>query len=450
MHRLFPFATPLLLAMTLPAQAADLRVTTFLDEYNGQCTRQHCSLRDAVTAANDLGVARIILQAGEYRLSRENPRDDENEIIEEDENLIGDLDVTGELTVIGQGIQATTINGGQVDRVFEAHPQARLVLRNLGITGGRTPREGGGLYNQGYAELIGVRIYNNYAASMFIRGQGGGIFNAGSLLVRSRSEILDNKAFGSEGALGSGGGIYNSATGVLYVRDSRIGASICQDDNDSGEGCGIYNAGQADIARTLIDNNRNSVLGSGSAIYNRGQLRLVNSTLSGNGPEESYSTRPAALQNGGGWGDDNSLISAELVHVTIAGNHHAGITNAARLSIRNSVIAGNVLEYGEVVANCHNLASASYQARGLLLGIDGGNCGADQYINDALTFTHHLFPLDDNNGTRVHALRRTSAAIDTGVGGCSSHDQRGLDRPRDGNGDGIAICDLGAFERAYP
>lgn len=446
MKPILRFAAPFLLVAALPAQAADLRVTTFADEYDGDCSRSHCSLREAVSAANALGRGRILLAAGEYRLSRENFRDDENEILEEDGNLLGDLDVSAELIVIGQGMRVTSLHGGQLDRLFHVQPEGRLLLRDLDVTGGRTPHEGAGIYNQGTTELVSARVYNNTAASMFQRGQGGGIYNRGSLLVRNGSEIVDNKAFGSEGALGSGGGIYNE--GALWIRDSRIGASRCNDDNDSGEGCGLYNTGLADIARTLFDNNQGGQYGSGSAILNRGQLRLVNSTLSGNGGPYDYYEEVAVLQNGGGWRVDNSQISAELSHVTIAGNLNRGLQNEARLVLRNSVIAGN--SFADSPDNCRTTGSGSYLARGLLLGGDGGNCSADHYISDASTFTRHLFPLAENNGTLVHSLRHGSAAIDAGVGTCASHDQRGLDRQRDGNGDGIINCDLGAFERARP
>jgi hypothetical protein len=57
-----------------------------------------------------------------------------------------------------------------------------------------------------------------------------------------------------------------------------------------------------------------------------------------------------------------------------------------------------------------------------------------------------------NNGgpTRTHALVSSSPAIDTVADGtCSppNQDQRGVQRPQDGNNDGAAICDTGSFQR---
>jgi hypothetical protein len=56
--------------------------------------------------------------------------------------------------------------------------------------------------------------------------------------------------------------------------------------------------------------------------------------------------------------------------------------------------------------------------------------------------------LSDNGGpTLTHALLPGSAAIDSGLNRhCPGVDQRGQPRPQDGDGDGHAVCDVGAFE----
>jgi hypothetical protein len=61
-----------------------------------------------------------------------------------------------------------------------------------------------------------------------------------------------------------------------------------------------------------------------------------------------------------------------------------------------------------------------------------------------------LGPLAANGGaTHTHSLPPGSPAIDAGSpggGGCEGVDQRNTPRPTDGNGDGTARCDIGAFE----
>jgi hypothetical protein len=45
-------------------------------------------------------------------------------------------------------------------------------------------------------------------------------------------------------------------------------------------------------------------------------------------------------------------------------------------------------------------------------------------------------------------LRRSSPVVDHGTNAaCPATDERGAARPQDGNGDGPAICDIGAYER---
>lgn len=439
------------LASPLAADALDLRVSTFADEDDGQCTPAHCSLREAVSAANAApGESVIRLEAGDYLLHKANPDPGLNWPVEEDANAIGDFDVHGRVSLIGKGVGVTRLDGQGLDRLLHVHAGAQVRLRGLTLTGGRQIYDGGAVLNRGQlhlyqVELVGnrVAVYMPYPAAL--AGNGGAIANFGVLEVQ-RTTFRDNRNAGEEAqGAGLGGALYNE--GAITVRDSLFSANWASDYSEMGMGGALYNQGTADIARTTFQGNQVLRSGFGSAIANAGWMRLANSTLSGN-----RSIERGAFENGHPWLTELSAQShAELVHVTIAGNDGWGLTNRGDLLLRNSLIAGNRSSEFEDVRNCRNQPGAvDLRARGLLLGTDTGNCIAQTYIADETTFTRHLFPLQDNNGTLVHPLRRTSAAIDAGVGNCASHDQRGLDRPRDGDGDGLVNCDLGAFERAYP
>ena len=94
---------------------------------------------------------------------------------------------------------------------------------------------------------------------------------------------------------------------------------------------------------------------------------------------------------------------------------------------------------------------------------DGDGCSITSGPGDLIgTFgapiDTRLGPLLNNGGpTETHALNAGSPAIDGGnPAGCVDQDgmpilvdQRGFPRTLDGNHDGIAVCDMGAFEYQF-
>lgn len=55
--------------------------------------------------------------------------------------------------------------------------------------------------------------------------------------------------------------------------------------------------------------------------------------------------------------------------------------------------------------------------------------------------------IDNDGATWTQALLWNSPAIDAGEDIlCPATDQRGLGRPKDGNGDNVPVCDIGAYE----
>ncbi len=79
---------------------------------------------------------------------------------------------------------------------------------------------------------------------------------------------------------------------------------------------------------------------------------------------------------------------------------------------------------------------------------EASNCGADLFVPLEQTFSQVLSPTLSKPSDTLwfHALLPSSPAIDAGIGDCIAKDQRGVTRPQDGNGDGVAVCDLGAYE----
>ncbi len=104
--------------------------------------------------------------------------------------------------------------------------------------------------------------------------------------------------------------------------------------------------------------------------------------------------------------------------------------------------------------NSLSLDSLGYNLIGAALCTINSTTG-DQIGSPASPIDPRVGPLQDNGGpTFTHALLASSPAIDAGnpatpgSGGnaCEAADQRGALRPVDGDGDVVAICDVGAFE----
>ncbi|EEF61546.1 hypothetical protein [Pedosphaera parvula] len=262
------------------AQAASGRIFLVSNTADGTGVN---TLRGAILAANANGGSNfILLMSGTYHLTLGGPR--------ENAGYTGDLDVTrGDLTIIGSSASRVTISAvGLGDRVLQVLPNARLKLENIIVTGGTAPparslwlsgENGGGILNAGTLILKGCLITRNqsgqgvqgtggYGGSS--GGDGGGIYNSGTL-VMDNSEISDNSCgIGTSGSLGaSGGGIANS--GSMMLSSCTINHNVAGKGGQAngqfifgakgGDGGGVYNLGTSRLTLCEIDGN---MTGSGT------------------------------------------------------------------------------------------------------------------------------------------------------------------------------------------
>lgn len=178
-------------------------VTKKADTFNGRCTPQDCSLRDAINAANNAppGNNTIgFLFGGTYPIER--PADDGTKVIldpytiDDETGDIGDFDLWSRITIEGLALDGkkVTVDGQHGSRVFDIHADAYVVLNNLTITGGYL--RSGNVWYQALEELSGAGIRNAGTLLMDsceVSFNRGGIF-ASALYNYSTSETQPGQA----------------------------------------------------------------------------------------------------------------------------------------------------------------------------------------------------------------------------------------------------------------
>jgi hypothetical protein len=118
-----------------------------------------------------------------------------------------------------------------------------------------------------------------------------------------------------------------------------------------------------------------------------------------------------------------------------------------------SIVAGNQQGGSLTGAGVDCLGSVTGGGTNLVGLGTGCPVAGNRSVAPAGVFATVLEPLRDNGGySPTHALLPGSPAMDvTGLFTClvpvNRLDQRGVARPRDGDGDGVTACDIGAFER---
>jgi CSLREA domain-containing protein len=323
-----------------------------------------CTLRAAIQETNALpGRDEIFLPGAVYTLTIPGAG--------EDCAASGDLDITDDLWIRGAGAQATVVDGGGLDRVFQVLPPQP----QCGGTGVVSPN----------VKISGLTIRNGNVA---VTGDnGGGINNSlpgaqGGFLTLVEVIVTGNSAV-------FGGGIFNGWGASASMQRVTISA------NDAAYGAGLYTR-DGDV------------------------VTITNSTISGN------------TATGGGGGIDTWFgASLLLTNVTITQNTAAlvggGINrefNSKQVALSGTIVADNL--GGDCAGQIHS--------KGYNLDSDD-TCSLTQPTDvpgrDPLLGPLQ----DNGGQTPTHALMAGSPAIDAGgttATGCLPADQRSYLRPGDG------------------
>lgn len=465
------------LASGLPAAAIIRTVDIVADENDGLgCVPLDCSLREALAVAVDLDTIVIDLEAPNTTITL----------------TLGQLVVDDDVTI--EVVGPATIAGTPSSRLFSVVTGATVSMSGLTLRTGRAQPaspDGGCILVAGDLTLEDVLFEQCDAADAGLGenvegGDGGAIFVAlGGNLTATGVSFVQNTAGNGGGAPsglrgGHGGAVAVEGSAEFdFVRfdSNRAGNGGAGGPNGpGGEGGAIAVVGAVAtlaVNHAVLLNNRSGdgALfmsgpgrdGHGGAVFCGGDCGLSNATLSGN--TIGSTTTGAAAQGGALY---VSAGTTRLRNVTIVANtangSGGGLSRAGGTVLtRNSLFANN--NGAGTADDCFTNATAGLVSEGFNLLRIADGCSASLVGSDLSGTTGA--PLDPQIGVlaangsalETHELLAGSPAIDAGdAGGCVAwngvadvalnDDQRLEPRPNDGDGDTVAVCDIGAFEAA--
>jgi hypothetical protein len=455
------FMACVLAVLSGAAHASNLLVTSTADSGSG-------TLREAVNTANSNGTGNdtitFSLGSGPQTIALTS----------------GQIAVAGDLTITGPGASQLTVQrdpGAGAARIFNIS-SGTVNISGITISGGQaqgangtpgTVGQGGAIFNTGSLTLTECAFTGNYAqggsgsGSLAVGGlgQGGAIFSTGSQLTVQRCTFSSNSATGGSGGNGAylnntshgpfqpggnaagaqGGAIYANAASGVTISNSTFAGNFANGGTGGGSGFSNspVNTGTGGAGGD----------GEGGAIYSAQGLAITSCTIAGN------------AANGGIGGTD-----AGFNNVGAGGNARGGgIVAAGTVTSGNTLVATNTANAGGGGSTGAALgpdvfgtfSSGNFNLIGILTGdATGFNGTADQKGTSGSPIDAKLDPqgAQDNGGpTKTVRLRKGSPAVDKGADlGAHAVDQRGSLRPKDldnalyPNATGGDGSDIGAYE----
>jgi serine protease len=213
----------------LPQSAATLTVNTGGSGNDGVCGVTDCTLREAIQAANNDGIATLIeLTSGAtYTLDAVDNTD-----ATYGANGLPVITSTIIINANGAAIERSSATGILEFRLFQVGSGGALTLNQATLRNGKvTGKPGGALLNLGTAAINASTLTGNSAAD------GGALANQGTLNLTS-STLSNNSATGSGGAI--------KDSGTLLVLGSTLAG------NSAATGANLSTTGTATLKNTIL------------------------------------------------------------------------------------------------------------------------------------------------------------------------------------------------------
>lgn len=443
-------AAAALLCFALPLQAADFVVNTNLDINSGACTPSACSLRDAVLAANaTAGASTIRLGSANYSVGIQG--------FDENEGLVGDFDIKGDLTIIGDGVESTSIGTTQLgEQIVDVAAGARLRLEHLRI--GIGLRSGG--FGEGNVDATQLELFDVQAGAT--SGAGNTIVAKGNLLI-DRSSIMSSNFSPGQAALHFNGVHLDIANSTMVwpkvglridlgsTGSARIANSfLTRDDPYRSNTCGsleIIGGQNVRIIGSQVTNR--AAIGVGTCINGAQDVAIIDSaiTVDGNNYNNAISItaatttiRNSTIVGSLGVGTGTTLLD----HVTVGSNFYSYGTapfsiasaDGASVTVSNSALIGACSR--SVIAQGNNVESP-----GNTCGLPAATSRVDQTyasleLGELASHTPANTPVVPVNFLPSAMSVLNAGLTAEGLARCQVTDQRGYVR--------AAACTIGAVE----
>jgi CSLREA domain-containing protein len=388
----------------------------------------------------------------------------------------GGIQNIGNLTLNNMVVQANTagqLGGG----IYTTGVGNRLTINGGSILGNNGQSFGGGIYGDsgGIINLTNVTVSGNFASfgggiraggstlninggsvtgNTATSGECGGILSNNTILTVTNASITNNHADGPTSSFAGGIGIFG---GSLTITNSTVSGNTAR--RFSG---GIYfgGGGPHSITSTTLSNNSagsgfiSEFSGGGGLVNFSATVNISNSTVSGN--------RSGCDCGGGGIITIGAGGTTNLRNVTVANNIASNGPGGGIISIVGTNTPGTVNIGNTIVAD--NTATSNPDVNGAIVSqgfnlVRSRGTSTGYVASDLPDGSNPMLDVLANYGgpTQTHRLLAGSAAIDKGSNALAVNpsnnmplttDQRGAGFARivDGDGNGTAIVDIGAFE----
>ena len=381
--------------------AASYTVTRNDDPIPDGCAINDCSLREAILAANSAaGLDEITLGNDTYTLSITGTA--------ENASATGDLDISDDLIISGEGANLTIIDGAQIDRVFHITPTANITLSGITIQNGFITNtasiegetdEGGAVKFEAISDTLTVqnsRFFNNFAAN-----EGGAIHTRGdNTTIRvSHSTFISNSAHENDGGAMDSEGLTVTVTilnstfrdnfterdgGAVQVEDDFANVMIRNSifrNNTAGDEGGAFQADEDDNTITIINTQfiSNTALDDGGAVLfdNDSTVMIKNTEFINNHAD------------GGDGGAIHTDDTSQFYTVTIASSTFAGNT---------ATTGGGAINFeGQTLANIEDTTFIS-NSTGISTTTLGGGALRTETDTTTVRINRSAFVSNQDNG----------------------------------------------------